>query len=147
MGPLTSRRISTRLKPYNPQLSNVSPPKPEVDQIRVRRIPSPARTSVVLVHASSLTPSSPCCESEFSFLLLLNSGMAGVLSWYDGCEGLVLDMNRPQADTHLTRYESGKCLEKEPVSPSRQTQCRTGCRCLSFSRRRWRSTTGSWSIY
>ena len=80
MGPLTSRRTSTRLKPYNPQLSNVSPPKSEVGQIRVRHIPSPARTSVVLVHASSLTHSFPCRESEFSFLLLLNSGMAGVLS-------------------------------------------------------------------
>ena len=80
MGPSTPRCTLTRLTPYNPHLSNVSPPKPEVGQIRVQRIPSPARTSVVLVHASSLTHSSPCFESEFSFLLLLNSGMAGVLS-------------------------------------------------------------------
>ena len=49
--------------------------------------------------------------------------------------------------THLTWNGSGKCSEKEPVFPSRQTQCRTGCRCLWFSRRRWRSTTRCWSIY
>ena len=45
----------------------------------------------------------------------------------------MLDINGLQADTHLTRYGSGKCLEKEPVSPSRQTQRRTGCRCMRFS--------------
>ena len=38
--------------------------------------------------------------------------MAGVLSLYDGCEGLVLDVNEPHGVTHPTGNGSGKCLEK-----------------------------------
>ena len=75
MGPLTTRRTLTRSKPYNPQMSKAFPPKDEAGQIRVQRIPSPARTSAVLVHASSLTHSSPCSECEFLlvFFPLLSS--------------------------------------------------------------------------